>query len=89
MKRKTAYYLNQAEYTNVSDQDTLKKIFDPFFTTKRGQGGSGLGMNVVYNLVTSSLKGKINVQSEANKGILVKINVPMIHRPVQTSAQLH
>jgi signal transduction histidine kinase len=41
----------------------LHKIFDPFFTTKMGQGGSGLGMNIVYNIVTSVLKGTIRVES--------------------------
>ncbi len=68
-----------------ADEETLKKIFDPFFTTKRGQGGSGLGMNVVYNLVTSSLKGKIDVQSEEDRGIAIKINMPVS----QTQPQLH
>lgn len=35
------------------------KIFDPFFTTKRGQGGSGLGLHIVHNLVVATLLGKI------------------------------
>lgn len=38
-----------------------KRLFDPFFTTKRGQGGSGLGLNVVYNLITQKLKGTLEV----------------------------
>ncbi|MDO9193100.1 MAG: ATP-binding protein, partial [Undibacterium sp.] len=39
----------------------LKKVFDPFFTTKFGQGGSGLGMHIVYNLVTEVLGGSIDI----------------------------
>jgi signal transduction histidine kinase len=33
------------------------KIFDPFFTTQCGNGGSGLGLNLVYNIVHQTLKG--------------------------------
>jgi len=54
----------------------LQKIYDPFFTTRRGQGGSGLGMNVVYNLVTQSLKGTIKCNSELGKGIKFTIIFP-------------
>ena len=55
---------------------TSKKIFDPFFTTKRSQGGSGLGMSIVYNLVTSSLNGSIEVKSEPDRGVEFKIVFP-------------
>ena len=41
----------------------LSRIFDPFFTTSRAAGGTGLGMHIVYNLVTQTLKGKITVES--------------------------
>ncbi|MCU4675588.1 HAMP domain-containing histidine kinase [Catenovulum sp. 2E275] len=53
-----------------------KKIFDPFVTTKRGKGGSGLGMNLVYNLVTQGLKGTIKVESELGHGIRFIIKIP-------------
>lgn len=43
-------------------------LFEPFFTTKRGQGGSGLGAHIVFNLVTQKLKGSIRCQSEPDKG---------------------
>ena len=55
------------------DEATRARIFDPFFTTRRGQGGSGLGMHIVYNLVTQSLGGTIRVDSFAGQGIDVAI----------------
>jgi len=56
--------------------DNLKKIFDPFFTTKRGSGGSGLGMNIVYNLATRTLGGRIEAMSEVGKGTSFSLLFP-------------
>lgn len=53
------------------------RIFDPFVTTKRGQGGSGLGMHLVYNLVTQALNGSISIISEEGQGIQFKILFPV------------
>ncbi|QBE64664.1 CHASE domain-containing protein [Pseudoduganella lutea] len=55
---------------------TLHQIYDPFFTTKMGQGGSGLGMNIVYNIVTGVLKGNIRVESTPGSGTTVVITLP-------------
>ncbi len=44
------------------------RIFDPFFTTRRGQGGTGLGLHIVYNLVTAALDGTITVDTEPGQG---------------------
>jgi PAS domain S-box-containing protein len=55
---------------------TLHQIYDPFFTTKMGQGGSGLGMNIVYNLVTGVLRGTIRIESELGKGTTVVLTLP-------------
>ena len=54
-----------------------KRIFDPFVTTKRGQGGSGLGMHLVYNLVTQALNGSISIISEEGKGVQFRILFPV------------
>jgi signal transduction histidine kinase len=58
------------------DEHTLKNIFEPFFTTKRGLGSTGLGMNIVYNLVNQQLKGVIKVKSEQGVGTYIKITLP-------------
>ncbi|MCW8109822.1 ATP-binding protein [Alteromonas ponticola] len=57
--------------------DIRKRIFDPFVTTKRGQGGSGLGMHLVYNLVTQALNGTISLSSEEGHGVEFVIVFPV------------
>lgn len=57
-------------------QQSLTKIFDPFFTTMRGRGGSGLGLNIIYNLVTGKLGGQIVVESELNVGTTFIVRFP-------------
>lgn len=46
-----------------------EKIFDPFFTTRKGKGGTGLGMNIVYKLITDTLHGHIECSSQPGQGI--------------------
>jgi signal transduction histidine kinase len=58
-------------------KEVKERIFDPFFTTKRGDGGSGLGTSIIYNLVTVGLNGTIVVQSELNHGITFGIVIPI------------
>jgi signal transduction histidine kinase/HAMP domain-containing protein len=59
------------------DKENLSKIFDPFFTTNRHEGGSGLGLNVIYNLVTTKLKGNIVCESTKGNGVKFIINIPL------------
>jgi len=59
------------------NEEMLKKIYEPFVTSKRNQGGSGLGMNIVYNLVTQVLEGDINCQSTLGEGIEIIISFPI------------
>jgi len=54
-------------------------IFEPFFTTKRGSGGSGLGMYIVYNLVSQSLAGKITCLSKPEQGTQFMMEFPIHH----------
>ncbi|NQY24586.1 MAG: HAMP domain-containing protein [Campylobacteraceae bacterium] len=58
-------------------KEHLSKIFNPFFTTNRESGGTGLGLNIIYNIINNNLKGKITCVSEEGKGVLFKIIIPL------------
>lgn len=57
-------------------EETLKHVYDPFYTTKRASGGTGLGMHIVYNIVSSKLKGHINCHSYPGEGATFLIQLP-------------
>ena len=59
-------------------EDTRNRVFDPFFTTKLGHGGSGLGMNIVYNIVHDVLGGGIDVQSKLGHGTHITVFLPQV-----------
>ncbi|MBC3917561.1 HAMP domain-containing protein [Undibacterium sp. CY18W] len=63
----------------------MTRIFDPFFTTKLGQGGSGLGLNIVYNLICDVLGGSIRVESKLGTGASFIMHLPL-HAPGHTDA---
>jgi signal transduction histidine kinase len=56
--------------------ENLSKLFDPFYTTKLGEGGSGLGLNIVHNIITSWMGGEIRVESRI--GLTFEIKLPLI-----------
>jgi signal transduction histidine kinase len=60
----------------IPEQDQ-KHIFEPFFTTKRSQGGTGLGLNLVYNLVKHKLEGNISFKSKKQEGTTFFITFPV------------
>jgi len=62
------------------DASSLKKIFDPFFTTRRGDGGTGLGMHIIYNLVTQTFEGDIKCDSSPGNGTTFTIKLKMLER---------
>ena len=58
-------------------KNILKSVFDPFVTTKRGQGGTGLGLNVAFNVVNKVLRGDIDCESLPGKGATFSISMPI------------
>lgn len=66
-----------ADDGNGIPEEHLRRIFDPFFTTKLGKGGSGLGLNIVYNIVTRVLGGKISVESRVGAGTTFMLTMPL------------
>ncbi|WP_338053677.1 ATP-binding protein [Salinivibrio socompensis] len=53
------------------------RIFEPFYTSKRGRGGSGLGLNLVFNLVKQKLDGELQFESEPGKGAKFMFLIPL------------
>jgi len=60
----------------ISEQNKAK-IFDPFYTTNRFKGGKGLGLNIIYNIVTSNLKGNIECACDEDIGAKFIITLPL------------
>lgn len=69
-------------------EDTRNRVFDPFFTTKLGQGGSGLGMNIVYNIVHDVLGGSIQIASSPDAGTLITVHIPVC-APLSATGESH
>jgi signal transduction histidine kinase len=57
-------------------QNYLSKIFDPFFTTKKTGEGTGLGLNIVYRIVTK-YGGTIDVESKEGMGTTFILRFPI------------
>jgi PAS domain S-box-containing protein len=66
--------------------DVRRRAFDPFFTTRRDQGGTGLGLHIVYSIVTNRLGGRLNLHSEPGKGTRVQIILPRT-APLEMAAE--
>jgi len=58
--------------------ENIDKIFDPFYTTTLGKGGSGLGLNIIYNMVVGLMGGTIKVNSKVDEGTCFILNLPLI-----------
>lgn len=66
--------------------DHIERIFEPFFTTRRAEGGSGLGLHIVHNIVTGTLGGRIAVASRPGAGCRFTIHLPLTASPLAPPA---
>ncbi|WP_407164924.1 sensor histidine kinase [Bradyrhizobium sp. ORS 111] len=58
-------------------EDLQARVFDPFITTGRERGNIGLGLHVVFNIVVSSLSGRIALESKPGCGTRVFVEIPV------------
>jgi PAS domain S-box-containing protein len=66
--------------------DVRRRAFDPFFTTRRDQGGTGLGLHIVYSIVTNRLGGRLDLDSEQGGGTRIQIILPRV-APLEQAAE--
>ncbi len=66
--------------------DVRRRAFDPFFTTRRDQGGTGLGLHIVYSIVTNRLGGRLDLDSEPGEGTRIRIILPRV-APLEQAAE--
>jgi signal transduction histidine kinase len=72
---------NDVEITVADDgvgmtEEVRTRAFDPFFTTRRNHGGTGLGLHVIFNIVTQSLGGQLAMDSAPGRGTTFRITIP-------------
>jgi signal transduction histidine kinase len=56
--------------------DVMRQAFDPFFTTRRNEGGTGLGLHIVYTIVTQQLGGRLSLAARPGQGTMIRIVLP-------------
>jgi signal transduction histidine kinase len=66
-----------ADNGNGMPDEVRGRIFEPFYTTRRGQGGSGLGLHIVFSVVTQVLGGSVECSSAPGEGACFVLLLPM------------
>ena len=69
-------------------EEVRKRAFDPFFTTRRDHGGTGLGLHIIFNIVTQSLGGQLTVDSAPGRGTIFSIRIPRHARAAAAAATM-
>ncbi len=77
----------QDDGVGMSDE-TRQQAFEPFFTTQRGNGGSGLGLYVIYNIITQQMHGTIQIISTPGTGAQFHIDCPAETTPLSDQIPL-
>jgi len=76
IEEESTVHINYKDDGKGISEENLPKIFDPFFTTNREDGGTGLGLNIIYNIVTSNLNGTIMCASKEGDGVEFRMIIP-------------
>ena len=66
------------EVLNRNADEIQRRALDPFFTTRRNEGGTGLGLHIIFNLVTQQLGGRLTFESKLGWGTRFRITIPRI-----------
>ena len=77
MRRKSEVEVRYSDDGKGMSSEVVKRIYEPFFTTARNKGGTGLGMHIVYNLVTQKLGGTIGCESELGRETTFTLLLPL------------
>lgn len=72
----THWHLVYEDQGKGMSPEVKSRIFDPFFTTKRNSGGTGLGLHIVYNIITLQLGGEILCESQRHEGTRFLVKIP-------------
>lgn len=76
----TEFLLDYRDNGKGISKENIPKIFDPFFTTQRAEGGTGLGLNITYNIITNALAGSIVCYSKEGEGVQFVIQFKVTDR---------
>lgn len=80
------YQLKVKDFGQGMSEEDAARVFEVFFTTGRHKGGTGLGMSIVHNLVTSAMQGQISLESAPGQGTCVTVTLP---HHIQPNQEIH